>query len=344
MERWGIERFGTAYVGGGTPSLLPSDMLGEFLLALRNRIGRPREFTVEANPESLDKSFLEALGYGGVDRLSLGVQTYDEGLLSWLGRPAGSSAVREADSLIAEEWKGRLSRDLLAGLPRQQDGLLTDIVAALEGDPGHLSLYELTVEPETPLSKDRRALAELPDENDTCGEWENALNFLGKQGYERYEISNFCRPGQESVHNMGYWRLDPYLGMGPGAVSTLPGPEGPFRRQEPRNLVGWLADTGSSAVEEVLTASEFALEHFMMALRTLEGLSVDRFRRIFGHNPISAVERSLEKWRNNGILEVTDKQIRPTAAGMDLIDAVLVDIASEIDGRCFTERPQWPPS
>ncbi|RKX85262.1 MAG: YggW family oxidoreductase, partial [Spirochaetes bacterium] len=159
--------FPTVFIGGGTPSLIPIDLLDRFLFRVKSRIKDTVEFTIEANPESLSREFLEVISSHGVNRISMGVQSYDEKLLSWLGRPAGRAAVDRADRLLAEFWKGRLSRDLLAGLPgiSGKSRLLDDIQQALLGNPGHLSLYELTVEEGTALAGSMEDLKSLPDES-----------------------------------------------------------------------------------------------------------------------------------------------------------------------------------
>jgi oxygen-independent coproporphyrinogen III oxidase len=274
----------------------------------------------------------------------MGVQTYDEKLLSWLGRPAGAAAIEEADALLAERWSGRLSRDVLAGLPRDSGGLTADLRRALSDGPGHLSVYELTIEEGTPLVHDRKAIGMLPDEAEKDKEWHEAVDLLEQTGYRRYEVSNFSIPGEESIHNLGYWRLDPYLGIGPGAVSTLPGPQGPLRIQQVRQLTAWLAGWEATSEEETIVPVQFALETYMMALRTAEGLSKSRFENVFGETVENTVPRSLEKWERAGFLENTTDRIVPTPRGLDLVDAMLADIAAELDDVRFKDRPNWPPS
>ena len=340
MESSGIEGFKTVYIGGGTPSHVPIDLFHQFLSGLRPMLGAPIEYTVEANPESLKAGFLDVLEEGGVNRLSMGIQTYNEKLLSWLGRPAGLDAIEKAESLLSERWKGRLSFDFLAGLPRDRHGLAEELERALAYGVGHVSLYELTIEDGTPLAADSHALSELPGEERSFKEWRDAVGTLEENGYARYEISNFALAGEESVHNLGYWRLNPYLGIGPGAASTLPGPSGPLRREETRDLGAWL--DGSSASEEVLTPKQFALEQFLTSLRTSEGLNTARFEKIFGISPFSVVQRSLEKWESAGSLEILPDRIRPTSGGMELVDAVLSDLAFELAEGVFIRPLQWP--
>lgn len=337
------EKISTVFIGGGTPSIIAPASLNRFLKKLNSWVGNVSEFSVEVNPESLSRDFLEVLSGNNVDRISMGVQTYDADLLKWLGRPAGVEALDRADNLMEEYWQGRLSRDLLASLPGKPDRLLKDLNRALIGEPGHLSLYELTIEPGTTLAENMEDLKRLPDEKSVLDEWSTALSFMAERGYQRYEISNFARKGDESQHNLTYWRMRPYLGIGPGAVSTIPQEDNRIiRRQEMRDLLSWLSDPTGSFSESTLTSNELALEHFMMGLRTSEGLSVNRFRAVFGMNPAEAVPDTVDRWVSSGTLISDSVSLRPTSVGMDLLNSVLSDIAAETDKTQWPEVCLWP--
>ncbi len=337
------DNISTVFIGGGTPSIIAPASLNRFLKKMNSWIGNVSEFSVEVNPESLTRDFLEVLSGNNVNRISMGVQTYDADLLTWLGRPAGVEALDRADNMLEEYWQGRLSRDLLASLPGKPDRLLKDLNRALIGEPGHLSLYELTIEPGTPLAGNMEDLKRLPDEKSVLDEWSMALSFMAERGYTRYEISNFARKGNESQHNLTYWRMRPYLGIGPGAVSTIPQDDNRIiRRQEKRDLLSWLSDPTGSFSESTLTSGELALEHFMMGLRTSEGLSVNRFRAVFGMNPAEAVPDAVDRWVSSGTLISDSVSLRPTSDGMDLLDSVLSDIAAETDKTQWPEVCLWP--
>jgi len=348
------ENISTIFIGGGTPSLISPDKLDNFLNRLAGLIAAEGEFSIEANPESLTRHFLEVLSAHTVNRISMGVQSYDDTLLSWLGRPAGRAAVERADNLLADYWKGRLSRDLLAGLPMDRKEpapprrLLEDITLALEDNPGHLSLYELTVENGTALAESEEDLKILPGETEAVEEWASAVEYLQKKGYLRYEISNFALKGEESRHNMNYWRMNPYLGVGPGAVSTLPVHSclnpvaAAVRRQEPADLLSWVQNPAGCFHEETISPGELALEHFMMALRTSEGLSVEHFEKIFGMKPASAIPVSLRRWTGSGMLISDSRSLRPTPEGMEILDTILADIAAEADKTDWSGYCRWP--
>ena len=333
LERLNPGRISTVFIGGGTPSHVSDEILFSFLNDLRRRIGDPDEFSIEANPESLDAEFLDIVNSSAVNRISMGVQTYDDALLHWLGRPAGRDAVDSADALLASSWKGRLSRDLLAALPRKEGGLRADLELALAGNPGHLSLYELTVESGTALAGNREKIDALPGDDTSWREWEAALIFLERAGYKRYEVSNFALPGDESLHNLAYWRMKDSLGIGPGAASTFGFSDGKvIRRQERRDLLRWLEDPHDSAEEIILSSEELALEYFMMGLRTAEGLSREQFLSVFGLDPVEPVRKAAEKWAKSGHLLINKVSIAPSSFGMDFVDSMLRDFAVELDG------------
>jgi len=348
LSRLKPESIPTVFIGGGTPSLISPDLLNIFLSGLNRIIDSPKEFSIEVNPESLSRDFLDILDAQKVNRISMGVQSYQEQHLKWLGRPAGRDAVDRADSLLEKHWKGRLSRDLLAGLPvtaaeKPGDRIVRDLKLALRNNPGHLSLYELTVEEKTPLAESPEDLLSLPGEDIFLKEWRAALHYLETRGYRRYEISNFAVEGNESLHNLRYWRMLPYLGVGPGGVSTFPGEDGQvFRRQEPEDLHAWLKNPAESFSEESISPGELALEHFMMGLRTSEGLSISHFSSIFGNSPVIILPESLNRWKTSGMLEIDSHSIRPTSIGMELLDTVLADIAVESEKVDWSRFCRWP--
>ncbi|OQX28790.1 MAG: hypothetical protein B0D92_07095 [Spirochaeta sp. LUC14_002_19_P3] len=324
----------TVYIGGGTPSLIPPAQLAPFLAALSHEIGGTEEFSMEINPESLSEELLDALS--PLSRLSMGAQSYDERLLRWLGRPAGRRKLLAADELLRKNWHGRLSHDLLAALPRRPNALTGEIEQALKYGAGHLSLYDLTVGPGTPLAGDVRRLEELPGEEEKQAEWAAALEYLKRRGFHRYEVSNFARRGEECLHNVRYWRMEPYLGIGPGAASTLPGDGGAVRRQEPPDTALWLRSPGAGREQEQLCPRDFAFEHYMMALRTAEGLSRSRFAAVFGLDPVDIIPETAR----HGGLEADADALR--LRDMDLTDAVLRDVLEDLEKVHFPGSYDWP--
>jgi oxygen-independent coproporphyrinogen-3 oxidase len=294
----------TLYLGGGTPGIVPTELLIPFLKNLEEALGYRTshlvEASLEANPENLSLETLAAWAEAGIGRLSLGIQTFDSARLALLGRWCDGPTNRRALGLIADHWKGRWSADLMTGLPGQGPlapqrwiDLRADLQELLSYSPGHLSLYSLTVEPETDLAT-LRAGGGLRVAADPVVDqlWLRARQNLIDAGYEWYEISNFALPGHRSVHNQAYWRMDPWAGLGPGAEGTLPirdssGALRPSRTRNPR-LFPWLTGGGTS---EIVSAPEFALEHYLSGWRTSDGLVPGRIAATFDGPPPSVPDR-----------------------------------------------------
>jgi oxygen-independent coproporphyrinogen-3 oxidase len=310
-EADGLEwRVRTLYLGGGTPSVVPIDLLVPFLGRLETALGYRTadlaEASFEVNPENVSADSLAALASAGINRLSVGVQTFDSDRLALLGRWCDGATNRRALDLISDRWPGTWSADLMTGLPGQGPrvpqrwvDLRDDLKTLLAYHPGHVSLYSLTVEPGTDLAT-LKAGGGVKVCTDPVADqlWLTARRTLMEQGFEWYEISNFARPGQRSLHNQTYWRMDPWAGLGPGAEGTLPvrDAQGRLRPQRTRNprLFPWL--TGQREVE-TLSAAEFALEHFLSGWRTSDGLVPGRLVKLFGPMPHSPPDRLLDAER-----------------------------------------------
>ncbi len=239
----GVRRLETLYLGGGTPSLLGAERLERLLGLFRASLTPHAEVTVEANPEDVDARFAAwAAGWGGGGvtapgrngaavagrrlRVSLGVQSFDPALREALGRRAQADPAA-AFTRLREAGVRALSADLIHGIPGQDDaGLEADLAALLEVRPGHVSWYELTPAAGTPLAARlaaRAAGADAGDPDAAAGRYRRIVRGLSRAGYDWYEVSNFALPGQKARHNLAYWRARPYLGLGPGAVSTVGG-------------------------------------------------------------------------------------------------------------------------
>jgi oxygen-independent coproporphyrinogen III oxidase len=348
-ERAPDARFETAYVGGGTPSVLPRPLLERLL----DRISelKPSEWTVEANPESLDREFLAACANAGVTRLSVGLQSMDDRLLAVLGRPGTAADNRRAIEAVAGAWRGESSFDLIAGIPGQSTvGLLGDVAAAAGSGAGHASLYSLTVEPGTPLSRlvaSSTVRRNLPAHDDEL--WLAGREALEVAGLRQYEVSNFARRGRECRHNLRYWRLEPYLGIGPGAVSTLPPDmaaalvgdpiDAPVARlSNPRDIATFLGKAAEGIEVEKVTGREFILETLMMGLRLIEGISGDSFRRRFGYGFDDLAPGLWQHWVERGMASPGPSRLRLTDRGLLLLDALLRELAGAI-----ADSPSPPP-
>lgn len=348
LSRLGYPAVKTVFIGGGTPSAVPTRMMERFVADLGRLFPNPPdEWTVEANPESLSRDLLEALQTNGVNRLSMGVQSFSDRLLETLGRRANAAHVRVALARIASVWTGRYSIDLITGTPGETfDDGVRDIETALSYDPGHVSLYTLTIEPGTPLARDiaSGSLAELPVELQDAI-WFEAVRRLEAAGYRQYEISNFARSGRESLHNLRYWRMLPYAGFGPAAVSTLPSAAGPIRLENPRNLVKFTAGeaAGWNLSAECLKPDEFLLEHLMMGLRLSDGIEPSRIERVFGLDLTELAPDTYKAWMELGLLRIDAGRFALTPNGRPLLDRFLTETVGEMGRRRQIARHiLWP--
>lgn len=318
----------TVYWGGGTPSVLPLGQMKGLLQRLSKLWGISNfpveEWTVEVNPENLSVEMLKLLEDQGVTRLSLGIQTFDDQALSVLGRRTDSRTNLHALELTASRWPGSWSADLMTGLPGQEE-VQTDLRTLLSFSPPHVSLYALTIEEGTPLATMvKQGHVDLSEEK-AEDFWIESRDELVASGRHWYEVSNFALPGHEGKHNQSYWRMDPNLGLGPGAASTLPviGPNGTKmqRRHEP-SLFRWLS--GASASVEVLSENALLKEYFLTALRTSEGLDLERL------NPLGLQARDWAlavgaSWRQRGLANV-GRYLSLTPEGRLILDALLRDL------------------
>ena len=290
----------TLYFGGGTPGILPPEKIGPFFDRLNAALGTTKatwaEAGFEVNPENATPDLLASLADAGITRLSVGLQSFSTERLHTLGRWCTREANLQALERIANLWKGTWSADLMTGLPgdlgqaaQTWTELKADLATLLAFSPPHVSLYSLTVEPETALHslvRRRKLKMSTPSVQDQL--WLRAKQELQTAGFEWYEISNFALPGRRSLHNPVYWRMDPWMGLGPGAEGNLvaKNPAGewrPLRTRNPR-LFPWLKGGTES---DFLTAGEFWLEHFLTGWRTSEGVSTVRLARTFGIIPVN---------------------------------------------------------
>ena len=319
---WERLRLKTVYVGGGTPSLLGTGAMA----GLRAAIGRHAdldegvEWTAEANPESLTRQLAEDWRAAGVNRLSLGAQTFHEPALRWMGRMHGPDGPARAVAAAQAAGFDDFSIDLIFGLPERLGrdwGADLDRVIAL--GPSHVSLYGLTAEAGTPLGGWVAAGRELlADEDRYAEEYLLAAERLSAAGYVHYEVSNFARPGRESRHNSAYWTGVPYLGLGPGAHSYVDGRrwwnERDWLRYRDAVRMGGHARAG----EETSDSATRALESVWLGLRTRAGIAPAT---------CSPAQRDLlDAWARRGLAEHAAERVRLTPAGWLLLDRLAVEL------------------
>lgn len=320
MERAAAVPVRSVYVGGGTPSVLPVALVGRLLAGARRafHVDAGAEVSVEANPGTVSAAGLAALRALGVNRLSLGVQSLDDGELRLLGRIHTAAEARTALREVREAGFDNVSLDFIFGLPGQPLGSWqATLDRALDLGADHLSLYALTLEECTPLAQ-AVAAGDLPepDPDLAADMYELAQERLAAAGYAHYEISNWARPGRECRHNLGYWRNEPYLGVGAGAHSWLGG-----RRQA---RVAWppeyvrrvqAGERVAEDEEEIEPALEMG-ETMMMGLRLVdEGVGYDRFRERFGRDLRQVYAAALAALAARGLIELLPDRVRLTRRG-----------------------------
>ena len=275
----------TLYIGGGTPSVLPLSVFRRIVSALETagHEGPYDEFTVEVNPDDIVEkgpAYVEGLLELGVNRVSMGVQSFDDEILRWMNRRHDSAAARKAYSILESAGVRNISIDLIFGLPQLSDRQWRDTLSyALEISsmgvlPQHISSYQLSVEPGSALAGmvSRGVWSEASE--DLCSRQYDVLcETLASAGYDHYEISNFARPGHAAVHNSAYWRHLPYVGLGPGAHSFSAAGQAVRMWNNPdlNAYVNAASFTDVRGFEE-LTPEQLVLEHIMLALRTSEGI------------------------------------------------------------------------
>jgi putative oxygen-independent coproporphyrinogen III oxidase len=317
------------FFGGGTPSLMEPSTVAALIDGARRHweASDDIEITLEANPNSVEADRFADLAAAGVNRLSLGLQSFDDDALAFLGR-AHSSAEGERALDIAQANFPRVSFDLIYALPGQTGADWSAMLdRALAKGTSHLSLYQLTIEPGTRFAS-MVAKSEFeplaPDEAAELYEFTAART--EEAGMPCYEISNYARPGQESRHNLTYWRYGDYAGVGPGAHGRRLG-QRTVRHRKPENFLSALQRNGHGlAEEETLCASEAADEALVMGLRLSEGIEPDGLAERFGKPVIDS--RSADRLVESGHIEREGGRIRATPAGRLVLDRVLAEIAA----------------
>lgn len=328
---WRRERHGfkgpptTVYLGGGTPSRMPVRVLVGLLEALGSRDAA--EVTVEANPEDVHEDWLTAVLDAGVHRVSLGVQTLDAPLAKRLGRASSVRQARAAMDLLAGSALPSWSADLIFAAPGQTTAQLeADLASLLSHDPPHVSLYGLTIEPDTAFERmqaDGRLVEAEPER------WRELHDHLVARlegaGIRRYEVSNFARPGHESRHNRLYWTDAPYLGAGPSAHGYGPNRE---RWSNVADVAAWLRDADPTLEQESFHPERYAADLLISGMRGIEGVEVARLAAV-GLLPSREMVMRLA---GAGLLELHADRLALTPQAFPVSDAVVRALIESLEG------------
>jgi len=318
-------RLGSIFFGGGTPSLMPPETVAAILDAAERHWGfSPAiEITLEANPSSVEAARFADLAAAGVNRVSLGLQSLDDEALRFLGRghdvAEGLAALETAQSVF-----GRVNFDLIYALPGESEAQWrSELARALSFGTGHLSLYQLTIEPGTRFAA-MAAKGDLKpaDPDFAASLYELTQEMTEQAGLLAYEISNHARPGEESRHNLAYWRYQTYLGVGPGAHGRRGGAL-TQRHKKPENWLSALARNGHGILEELeMAPADRGIEALLMGLRLREGVDLARI-------PAEVVDgRALDRLSRQGLLVREGDRLRVTSSGMLLLDAILAELVN----------------
>jgi len=331
----------TLYVGGGTPSLLAPEAMGMLAGILgRRRLQRSLEWTVEANPESFGPELARGWKEAGVNRISLGVQSFNDTALKWMGRLHGALGASEAVSVARKYGFRNLGADLIFGLPSHLSRNWTDdLHQALALEIEHISLYGLTVEPGTKLGREVAGGSEhVAGASRYREEYLEAAELLRSEGFLHYEVSNFAREGFEGKHNKAYWSGLPYLGLGNGAHSYAP----PLRRWNQRDWQEYSTrlERGASAEDgrERLTFEQQLLERIWLGLRSSQGLEVSVLQAT---GSPSARSPLVDRWIRNGLARLSEDRLQLTVQGWLLLDTLTVEL-SEAVAAARGNRAQGP--
>ncbi len=316
-----ITEIDTVYIGGGTPSVFGGERLSRIIEYIREcfTLVNP-EITVECNPSSVDAELMKALAGSGVNRISMGMQSAVDSERKALGRHSDKKQVEKALSIVRESGISNISLDIMLGIPGQTlESLDESLDFLLASGVTHISAYMLKVEADTPFWEMGDSLI-LPDEDTVCQLYLHTSERLTEQGYCHYEISNFAKKGFESRHNTKYWKLEPYVGIGPTAYSFFEGQ----RFFTPRCFDDFLEEEtfvydGEGGDEE---------EYIMLALRLAEGLREEDFRRRFGRSIPEEMYRKAEKYGPD-LVTVGDGSIALTPQGFLISNTIIVDMTYE---------------
>ena len=317
---WG-RRVHTVFFGGGTPSLFAPEAIDRILAGVRSRVplAPDAEITLEANPGTFERARFAGFRAAGINRLSVGVQSFEPKFLHALGRVHDADEARAAAAAAIEIF-GNVNLDLMYALPGQTPAdAQSDLAQALRFSPPHLSFYHLTIEPNTLF---HRYPPSLPDD-ETAADIEDAIAAtLGAAGYLHYETSAYARPGHECRHNLNYWRFGDYLGIGAGAHSKLSFPERVVRQvrhKQPRQYMEEVERGSPLAEDRTVERGEIGFEFMLNALRLTDGVPVALFAERTGF-ALTLVQKGLDEAERRGLIERDHQRMRPTPLGQRFLN------------------------
>ena len=307
------------FIGGGTPSLFPAESYAELLdgIAMRLSLAEDIEITIEANPGTVEADRFRGYRAAGINRLSLGIQSFSDRQLQQLGRIHDSAQAGRAIETAAAAGFDNINLDLMFGLPDQEhDQALVDLETAVSFGPQHVSWYQLTIEPNTVFYKQPPV---LPDDDTLWSMQQSGQKLLAGHGYRQYEVSAYARAGKRCRHNLNYWRFGDYLGIGAGAHSKLTDPRTGIITRQARHRIPetYMQHAGTAralAEEHVLSDADAVFEFMLNAMRLNDGVPATLLEQQTGITP-SRIEQHLQRARQQKLLCSDSECLKPTARG-----------------------------
>ena len=314
---WG-RQVHSIFIGGGTPSLLSPQGMDDLLSAIRARINLEPdcEITMEANPGSVEAEKFAAFAKSGINRVSLGIQSFQDAQLKALGRIHSGAEAKQAIAIAMEHFQS-VNLDLMYGLPNQSlEAAKADIQTALSFNTPHLSLYNLTLEPNTYFAN---FPPKLPSEDDIDAIFEQNLALLEAAGYQRYEVSAYAKKDQECKHNLNYWRFGDYIGIGAGAHGKISFPDKitrQVRERHPETYMQAIETQGNALIEaRDISAKDLPFEFMLNTLRLTAGVDTNTFGERTGL-PLSVIAKNLDEASKKGLLDINPSKLKATEQGL----------------------------
>lgn len=319
LESYDIGKLDTIYVGGGTPTSLSIDELNKLLTIIDPYISGVKEYTFEANPDSLSLDKLKLLKKHQVNRLSIGVESTDDKVLASINRHHTFNDVIRLVQEAKEVGINNINVDLILGFPHVSKVMLEkDIINLIKLDTSHISCYSLTVSPHTAFYINK---VKAPEDDLLRDYYDMVTSKLASNGFTHYEISNYAKPGYESLHNLTYWRNERYYGVGLGASGYIDN----VRYTNTKNLKKYLAHQYIDNKEEVGKKDDINYQ-IMLNLRTTEGLDLDVFKKKFDSDLFVTKKNEIQELINNKLLILRDNKLIPTYEGMMILDTILMKL------------------
>ena len=316
--------FSSIYIGGGTPSILSLDLSDKLLSGLKKFIKPDIEFVIEVNPESMDSKKLKLFLDKGVNRISIGVQSFDDKKLKALGRVHNAKQAAQAIELSKKSGFKNVSIDMIFGASGENLKAWQDeLKKAAEFDIQHISCYSLSYEKSTPLFRMREKKEIAPIDDEVMAEmYRYTMSYLPDNGFNHYEVSSFSKPGFECRHNLNYWDNNPYVGLGPSAVSYIDGTRSENVRNVERYIDRYKKGIDLSISIEKLSPIKKAKETASVKIRTREGIDYDWFKNKTGFDFLEIEKGALEDLVEQGLIEYNEKNTRLTDKGFLFSDTV----------------------